>query len=193
MKDTNKEKQSQPKVSERNQILSRRVYIRMWQPIAGHSVIALIGLFFGILFTLGIKNAQDIISLILTITVASLGYGLVAYLIVSLVLDIIKISKYNALGDVYIEFKANEFTLHMADGQSVKVAKDDIDTVDFKVKKQVIFSPHYVFMQTYGLGSITFNLKGENHTNYTLNFVPYAQKVYEKINKLLGIKVEKSK
>jgi hypothetical protein len=193
MKDTNKEKQSQPKVSERNQILSRRVYIRMWQPIAGHSVIALIGLFFGILFTFGIKNAQDIISLILTITVASLGYGLVAYLIVSLILDIIKISKYNALGDVYIEFKANEFTLHMADGQSVKVAKDDIDTVTAKVKKQVIFSPHYVFMQTYKLGSLTFNLKDENHTSYTLNFVPDAQKVYEKINKLLGIKVEKQK
>ncbi len=177
--------------TEKNQILARRVFIRLWQPISGHAVLFVVCAFFAIMLTLSTAKCPDSISLAIIITLATAFYALIALLIVSLIFDLIKISKYNAEQDVYIEYKADVFTLHLAKDNKKEIQKQDLSKVTFANKKPFLFSPYYVYKQTYKLGKISFVLNDENATTFDVKMVPNAQKVYEKINKILGIKENK--
>ena len=92
---------------------------------------------------------------------------------------------------MYIEYKADVFTLHLAKDNKKEIKKQDLSKVTFINKKPFLFSPYYVYKQTYKLGKISFTLNDENATTYDVKMVPNAQKTYEKINKILGIKENK--
>ena len=162
-KKTTKNTKSTPveKVEERNQILSKRAKVKMWQPIVGHIILIVVAAFLALIIALSTKKTSDMVSYVLMIVAVCLLGALDVYLIVSMILDIIKVSKYNKENEVYIEYKGDIFTLYMQNDKTKQIKKEDIEKAEYKTNNGLFFSPHYIYEQTYKLVKITFVLKGQ--------------------------------
>ena len=185
-KKTTKNTKSNPveKVEERNQILSKRAKVKMWQPIVGHIILIVVAAFLALIIALSTKKTSDMVSYVLMIVAVCLLGALDVYLIVSMILDIIKVSKYNKENEVYIEYKGDIFTLYMQNDKTKQIKKEDIEKAEYKTNNGLFFSPHYIYEQTYKLGKIIFVLKGQEE-KILLKLVPDAEKVHGKISKIL--------
>lgn len=186
-KKTTKNTKSTPieKVEEKNQILSKRVKVKMWQPIVGHIILIVVAAFLALIIALSTKKTSDMVSYVFMIVAVCLLGALDVYLIVSMILDIIKVSKYNKENEVYIEYKGDIFTLYMQNDKTKQIKKEDIEKVEYKTNNGLFFSPHYIYEQTYKLGKITFVLKSQEESKVLLKLVPDAEKVHGKISKIL--------